>query len=84
MPEILEVEAARRVLDEHALNREIARVHAPDTWFLKRGTTSAALRHALIGNRFTAARRTGKQIVLDTADPDTRLDAAVRFFVEII
>jgi formamidopyrimidine-DNA glycosylase len=73
VPEILEVEAARRVLDAHALDREIARVHAPDTWFLKRGTTPAALRHALIGNRFTAARRTGKQIVLDTADPDTRL-----------
>ena len=73
MPEILEVEAARRVLDEHALNREIARVHAPDTWFLKRGTTPAALRHALVGNGFTSARRIGKQIILDTADPDTRL-----------
>jgi formamidopyrimidine-DNA glycosylase len=73
VPEILEVEAARRVLDEHALEREITRVHAPDTWFLKRGTTPAALRHALIGNRFTAARRTGKQIYLDTADLNTRL-----------
>jgi formamidopyrimidine-DNA glycosylase len=73
MPEILEVEAARRVLDAHALEREIARVHAPDTWFLKRGTTPAALRHALIGNKFTSARRTGKQIILDTVDPDTRL-----------
>ena len=58
---------------QHALDREIARVHAPDTWFLKRGTTPAALRHALVGNTFTAARRTGKQIILDTADPDTRL-----------
>ena len=61
------------MLDAHALDREIARVHAPDTWFLKRGTTPAALRHALVGNRFTAARRTGKQIILDTADPDSRL-----------
>ena len=73
MPEILEVEAARKVLDACALDREIVRVHAPDTWFLKRGTTAAALRHALIGNSFTAARRIGKQIVLDTADPDVRL-----------
>lgn len=73
MPEILEVEAARQVLDAHAIDREIARVHAPDAWFLKRGTTAAALRHALVGNRFAAARRTGKQIILDTADPDTRL-----------
>jgi formamidopyrimidine-DNA glycosylase len=73
VPEILEVEAARAVLDAHARDREIVRVHAPDTWFLKRGTTPAALRHALIGNRFTEARRIGKQIILDTADPDTRL-----------
>ena len=43
MPEILEVEAARKVLDACALDREIVRVHAPDTWFLKRGTTAAAL-----------------------------------------
>jgi formamidopyrimidine-DNA glycosylase len=73
MPEILEVEAARQVLDAKALGREIVRVHAPDPWFLKRGTTAAALRHALIGNAFTAARRRGKQIVLDTRDPDVRL-----------
>ena len=56
-----------------ALEREIAKVHAPDAWFLKRGTTAAALRHALVGNAFTAARRRGKQIVLDTKDPDLRL-----------
>ena len=42
-------------------------------WFLKRDTTRAALRHALVGNSFTAARRRGKQIVLDTKDPDVRL-----------
>jgi formamidopyrimidine-DNA glycosylase len=73
MPEILEVEAARRVLEARALNREIARVHAPDTWFMKRGTTAPALRHALVGNAFTAARRRGKQIVLDTENPDVRV-----------
>ena len=73
MPEILEVEAAREVLAARALDREIARVHAPDAWFLKRGTTAAALRHALVGTAFTAARRTGKQIVLDTSTPTVRL-----------
>jgi len=73
VPEILEVEAARAVLAEHALGREVVKVHAPDTWFLKRGTTAASLRHALVGNEFTAARRRGKQIVLDTANPDVRL-----------
>jgi formamidopyrimidine-DNA glycosylase len=73
VPEVLEVEAARQVLDACALGRDIARVHAPDLWFLKRGTTPGALRHALIGNRFTRARRIGKQIVLDTADVDVRI-----------
>src|SRR4051794_19965091 len=73
MPEILEVEAARKVLDACALGRAIVRVHAPDTWFMKRGTTAPALRHALVGNHFSAARRIGKQIVLDAADPDVRL-----------
>jgi formamidopyrimidine-DNA glycosylase len=78
VPEILEVEAARKVLDACALDREITRVHAPDTWFLKRSTTPAALRHALLGNSFSAARRVGKQIVLDTPSlenggPDVRI-----------
>jgi formamidopyrimidine-DNA glycosylase len=73
VPEILEVEAARKVLEARALDREIAKVHAPDTWFMKRGTTAPALRHALVGNAFTAARRRGKQIVLDTRDPGVRI-----------
>ena len=73
MPEILEVEEARKVLEACALDREIVRVYAPDAWFLKHGTTGAALRHALVGNSFTAARRRGKQMVLDTKDPDVRL-----------
>ena len=73
VPEILEVEAARKVLEARALDREIVKVYAPDTWFMKRGTTAPALRHALVGNVFTAARRRGKQIVLDTRDPDVRL-----------
>ena len=66
MPEMLEVEAARRVLEECALGAEIAKVHAPDTWFMKGGTTAPTLRHTLVGNTFTGARRIGKQIILDT------------------
>jgi formamidopyrimidine-DNA glycosylase len=72
MPELLEVEAARAVLEARALNREIANVHAPDTWFLKRGTTPESVTHALMGNEFTAARRRGKSMFLDTAN-GTRL-----------
>ena len=66
MPEILEVEAARAVLEGRALGREIATVYAPDLWFLKRGTTPDAVTHALRGNEFTAARRRGKSMFLDT------------------
>jgi formamidopyrimidine-DNA glycosylase len=72
MPEILEVEAARAVLAERALDRSITGVHAPDAWFLKRATTPEAVAYALTGNRFTAARRRGKSMYLDTAD-GTRL-----------
>ena len=68
MPEILEVEAARAVLEARALDREIASVHAPDTWFLKRGTTPESVTHALLGNAFTAARRRGKSMFVDTAN----------------
>ena len=48
-------------------------MYAPDAWFLKHGTTAAALRHALVGASFTAARRIGKQIVLDTSTPSVRV-----------
>src|SRR6516165_4941919 len=73
MPEILEVEAARQVLADCALDRVIKKVYAPDGWFLKRGTSAPVLRHALVGNAFTAARRRGKQIVLDTKDPKVHI-----------
>jgi formamidopyrimidine-DNA glycosylase len=73
MPEILEVEAARQVLEDRALDRVIKKVYAPDGWFLKRGTSAPVLRHALVGNAFTVARRRGKQIVLDTKDPKVHI-----------
>ena len=44
MPEILEVETARALLDARALDRKITKVHAPDAWFLKRGLTPPAVR----------------------------------------
>ena len=60
------------MLEARALDREIASVYAPDTWFLKRGTTPEGVTHALVGNQFTAARRRGKSMFVDTAD-GTRL-----------
>ena len=67
MPELPEVEAYRR-LAERALEREISRVIAPDTWYLKRGLTRRALRAALGRRRFVSARRRGKALYLDTSD----------------
>jgi formamidopyrimidine-DNA glycosylase len=75
MPEILEVEAARHVVEDHALGRSIAGVDAPDAWYLKRGLTPAAVRSALPERRFVAARRRGKLLLLDT---DRRRRAGTR------
>ncbi len=66
MPEILEAEEARALIEARALDREIAAVDAPDTWYLKRGLTPRAVRAVLPGRRFVAARRRGKQLFLDT------------------
>jgi formamidopyrimidine-DNA glycosylase len=65
VPEILEVENARALIDAHALHREIAVVHAPDAWFLKRGLTPRGVRAALRGQAFTEARRRGKLVLVD-------------------
>jgi formamidopyrimidine-DNA glycosylase len=66
VPEILEAEAARALLAERALGREITTVDAPDAWILKRGLTPDAVRAALPGHRLTTARRRGKLLLLDT------------------
>jgi formamidopyrimidine-DNA glycosylase len=65
MPEMIEIEAYRRVA-ERAVGRRIARVDAPDDWYLKAGTTAAALRAALRGAQIMGARRIGKLLLVDT------------------
>ena len=67
MPELIEVELYRQ-LAEGALDRTISAVDAPDAWYLKRGTTAEALRAALEGRSFSAARRIGKRLLLDVVD----------------
>jgi formamidopyrimidine-DNA glycosylase len=64
VPELVEVESYRR-LAERALHRPIASVEAADAWYLKGGTTAAALTAALVGEEFVGARRIGKLLVLD-------------------
>ncbi|MFN2609154.1 MAG: Fpg/Nei family DNA glycosylase [Acidimicrobiales bacterium] len=65
MPELVEVEAYRR-LAERVVGRRIADVAAPDAWYLKRGLTAPVVVAALVGRRATAVRRTGKLLLMDT------------------
>jgi formamidopyrimidine-DNA glycosylase len=63
VPELLEVEVYRRHA-ARALGRMITSVDAPDAWFLK-NTDATAVDAVLRGRRLTAARRTGKLLLLD-------------------
>src|ERR687887_1939745 len=65
---MLEVEAARAVIEERALHRPIADVVAPDAWYLKRGLIAPAARRALKGRELVNARRRGKLMLIDTSD----------------
>ena len=65
MPEILEVELYR-ALAEQALGRPITRAQMVDSRYGRGGTTPGRLRAALVGRSFTAARRRGKLLLLDT------------------
>lgn len=67
MPELVEVEAYRR-LAERSVGRTVDAVDAPDTWFLKRGTTPESLEHALLDAPVVGARRIGKLLLLDVGD----------------
>lgn len=76
VPELPEVESARRVLADGALHRRIADVDDHDD-YVTRPLTPGALRSALIGRTFTAAHRRGKSMWLtvsgdrdDPTDPD--------------
>jgi formamidopyrimidine-DNA glycosylase len=65
MPELAEVDAYRR-LATRALERRVAEVVAPDSWYLRGGLEAGALADALVGRRFVDARRIGKLLLLDT------------------
>jgi formamidopyrimidine-DNA glycosylase len=65
---MIEVEAYRRTADR-VVGRTIAKVLAPDDWFLKGGTTARALRSSLRGAQVTGTRRIGKLLLLETDGP---------------
>jgi formamidopyrimidine-DNA glycosylase len=71
MPELPEVEAARRLIADRALHRRIADVDDSDR-YVSRPHAAGELRSALTGRTLTAAHRRGKTIWLDTSsgDPD--------------
>jgi formamidopyrimidine-DNA glycosylase len=68
VPEIIEVEAYRTAISATE-GRIIARVHAPDEWFAKGGTTTNALRLELTGVLIKTVRRIGKLVIVDTDGP---------------
>ena len=72
MPELPEVEAARRLIADRALHRRIVAVDDSDR-YVGRPHAPGELRSALTGRSLTAAHRRGKMIWLDTSpagDPD--------------
>jgi formamidopyrimidine-DNA glycosylase len=66
MPELPEVETARRLIADHALHRRIADVDDSDR-YVARPHAPGELRSALTGRSLTAAHRRGKTIWLDTS-----------------
>lgn len=68
MPELIEVEQARALIEARGLGRPIVRVDAPDAWFLKRGLTPRGVKRALRDREFVTARRRGKLLLVDTED----------------
>ena len=76
MPELVEVEAYRR-LAERVVGRRIVGVETPDAWYLKGGVSGPGLRRAILAKCLTAVRRTGKLLLLDVEDGDVVL--GVRF-----
>jgi len=67
MPELPEVETARRLIADEGLRRRIADVDDTDT-FVCRPHAPGELRAALTGRMLTAARRRGKTMWCETSD----------------
>ena len=64
---MLEIEAYRRAA-ERVVGRRIARVQAPDAWYLKEGLTAPVLRKAVEGRTVSGLRRRGKLLLVDTGE----------------
>jgi len=69
VPELPEVETARRLIADRALHRRIVAVDDADT-FVCRPHSPGELRDALVGRTLTAARRQGKTMWAETSGLD--------------
>lgn len=67
MPELIEVEVYRRLVDA-VVGQTIASVEASDAWFLKGGTTAGQLDDALAGATVAGADRIGKLLLVDVGN----------------
>ena len=69
MPELPEVEAARRLIEDQALGRRVAVVAIADP-YVCRPHSAGELRDALAGRALTTAHRRGKQLWCETSGTD--------------
>ena len=65
MPELPEVEAARRVIQRVALGRRIVAVRCADDRIVFQGVSPAQVRRSLLGRRIRAVHRRGKHLWLE-------------------
>ncbi|MFP4502571.1 MAG: Fpg/Nei family DNA glycosylase [Candidatus Hydrogenedentota bacterium] len=64
MPELPDVAVFQHYIEQHALNRTIARVTVNDDRLLRKGTTPQSLGQHLTGNRLTKTHRHGKYLLV--------------------
>lgn len=69
MPELPEVEAARRALQEHCVGKRIVKCAAADDTKVIDGVSPDRLEAALVGRTIAAARRKGKNLWLALDSP---------------
>ena len=69
MPELPEVEAARRALQEHCVGKRIVKCAAADDTKVIDGVAPDQLEASLVGRTITAARRKGKNLWLALDSP---------------
>ena len=67
MPELLEVECARRLVVA-TVGRRIVGVHAPDPWWLRRGLDAPSLAAVAVGSTVTGVGRLGKLLLVELDD----------------